>query len=127
MPAAFFAMDLTLMDSLLDFFISTAAAQGAAPAPGLGSGLGGLLLPVMLIVVFYFLLIRPQQKKQKEHRAMVDALAVGTEIVTGGGVLGKVTAVGEQFLTVEVSDGVSVKVQRHSISAVLPKDTIKHA
>jgi preprotein translocase subunit YajC len=86
-----------------------------------------LLLPVMLIVVFYFLLIRPQQKKQKEHRAMVDALAVGTEIVTGGGVLGKVTAVGEQFLTVEVSDGVTVKVQRHSISAVLPKDTIKHA
>jgi preprotein translocase subunit YajC len=86
-----------------------------------------LLLPVMLIVVFYFLLIRPQQKKQKEHRAMVDALSVGTEIVTGGGVLGKVTEVGEQFLTVEVSDGVTVKVQRHSISAVLPKDTIKHA
>jgi preprotein translocase subunit YajC len=115
------------MDSLLDFFISTAAAQDAAPAPGIGGGLSGLLLPVMLIVVFYFLLIRPQQKKQKEHRAMVDALGVGTEIVTGGGVLGKVTAVGEQFLTVEVSDGVTVKVQRHSISAVLPKDTIKHA
>src|SRR6187431_2688780 len=113
------------MDSLLTFFISDAAAQGAAPAPG--GGLSTLLLPVLLIVVFYFLLIRPQQKKQKEHRAMVDALAVGTEIVTGGGVLGKVTAVGEQFLTVEVSDGVTVKVQRHSISAVLPKDTIKHA
>jgi preprotein translocase subunit YajC len=115
------------MDSLLDFLISTAAAQGTAPAPGIGGGLSGLLLPVMLIVVFYFLLIRPQQKKQKEHRAMVDALSVGTEIVTGGGVLGKVTEVGEQFLTVEVSDGVTVKVQRHSISAVLPKDTIKHA
>ena len=114
------------MDSLLDFFISTAAAQDAAPAPGAGA-YGGLLLPVMLIVVFYFLLIRPQQKKQKEHRAMVDALSVGTEIVTGGGVLGKVTEVGEQFLTVEVADGVKVKVQRHSISAVLPKDTIKHA
>jgi preprotein translocase subunit YajC len=114
------------MDSLLDFFISTAAAQDAAPSAGVG-GLSGLLLPVMLIVVFYFLLIRPQQKKQKEHRAMVDALSVGTEIVTGGGVLGKVTEVGEQFLTVEVADGVSIKVQRHSISAVLPKDTIKHA
>ena len=127
MPAEFFAYRTpTLMDSLLDFFISTAAAQDAAPS-AVGTGLGGLLLPVMLIVVFYFLLIRPQQKKQKEHRAMVDALAVGTEIVTGGGVLGKVTAVGEQFLTVEVSDGVTVKVQRHSISAVLPKDTIKHA
>jgi preprotein translocase subunit YajC len=113
------------MESLLDFFISTAAAQNTAAPAGLG-GLSGLLLPVMLIVVFYFLLIRPQQKKQKEHRAMVDALAVGTEIVTGGGVLGKVTEVGEQFLTVEVADGVKVKVQRGSISAVLPKDTIKH-
>ena len=115
------------MDSLLDLFIGTAAAQDAAPSAGLGSGLGGLLLPVMLIVVFYFLLIRPQQKKAKEHRSMVEALAVGTEIVTGGGVLGKVTEVGEQFLTVEIADGVNIKVQRHSISAVLPKDTIKHA
>ena len=115
------------MDALLDFFISSAAAQDAAPSAPLGSGLSGLLLPVMLIVVFYFLLIRPQQKKQKEHRAMVDALAVGTEVITGGGVLGKVTEVGEQFLTVEVADGVQIKIQRHSISAVLPKDTIKHA
>src|SRR5262245_27459285 len=116
------------MDSLLDFFISTAAAQGTttAPASPLG-GLSGLLLPVMLIVVFYFLLIRPQQKKQKEHSAMVSALTVGTEIVTGGGVLGKVTEVGEQFVTVEIADGVHIKVQRHSIGAVLPKDTIKHA
>jgi preprotein translocase subunit YajC len=115
------------MDSLLDFFISTAAAQGATtPASPLG-GISGLLLPVMLIVVFYFLLIRPQQKKQKEHSAMVSALAVGTEIVTGGGVLGKVTEVGEQFVTVEIADGVRIKVQRHSIGAVLPKDTIKHA
>jgi preprotein translocase subunit YajC len=115
------------MDSLLDFFISTAAAQGAtAPTSPLG-GISGLLLPVMLIVVFYFLLIRPQQKKQKEHSAMVSTLAVGSEIVTGGGVLGKVTEVGEQFVTVEIADGVNIKVQRHSIGAVLPKDTIKHA
>ena len=115
------------MDSLLGFFISTAAAQDAGAPTGMGAGLSSLLLPVMLIVVFYFLLIRPQQRKQKEHRAMVEALTVGTEIVTGGGVLGKVTEVGEQFLTVEVADGVNVKIQRHSISAVLPKDTIKHA
>ena len=82
----------------------------------------------MLIVVFYFLLIRPQQKKQKEHtRDGRSTLAVGTEIVTGGGVLGKVTEVGEQFVTVEIADGVNIKVQRHSIGAVLPKDTIKHA
>jgi preprotein translocase subunit YajC len=112
------------MDFLLSFFISDAAAQAASPAAP--SAISTLLLPVMLIVVFYFLLIRPQQKKAKEHRAMVEALAVGTEVVTGGGVLGKVTTVGEQFLTVEIADGINVKVQRASITAVLPKDTIKH-
>jgi preprotein translocase subunit YajC len=113
------------MDSLLSFFISDAAAQTAAPAAP--SAISTLLLPVMLIVVFYFLLIRPQQKKQKEHKAMIEALAVGTEVVTGGGVLGKVTELGEQFITVEIAPGVNIKVQRHSIGAVLPKDTIKHA
>jgi preprotein translocase subunit YajC len=116
------------MDLLLSLFIGTAAAQdAAAPAAAAPSWINAMFLPVMLIVVFYFLLIRPQQKKQKEHKAMVDTLAVGTEIVTGGGVLGKVTEVGEQFLTVEIADGVNIKVQRHSIGAVLPKDTIKHA
>jgi preprotein translocase subunit YajC len=114
------------MDALLSLFISDAVAQ-TATTPSAPSLTSTLLLPVMLIVVFYFLLIRPQQKKQKEHRAMVEALAVGTEIVTGGGVLGKVTELGEQFVTVEISPGVNVKIQRHSISAVLPKDTIKHA
>jgi len=113
------------MQSLLSFFINDAAAQTAAPAAG--SPISALLLPVLLIVVFYFLLIRPQQKKQKEHRLMIDALGVGSEIVTGGGVLGKVTEVGEQFVTVEIADKVQVKVQRHSIAAVLPKDTLKHA
>lgn len=112
------------MESLLSFFISDAAAQTAAPAAG--NPLSALLLPVLLIVVFYFLLIRPQQKKQKEHRAMIDALAVGAEIVTGGGVLGKVTAVSDQFLTVEIASGVEIKVQRHSVAAVLPKDTLKN-
>jgi preprotein translocase subunit YajC len=115
------------MKSLLNLFISDASAQAAAPAAGGGSMVQALLLPVLLIVVFYFLLIRPQQKKQKEHRQMVEALGVGTEVVTGGGVLGKVTEVGEQFLTVEIADGVNVKIQRHSIAAVLPKDTLKHA
>jgi preprotein translocase subunit YajC len=114
------------MESLLNLFISDAAAQTGAPAAG-GSITSALLLPVLLIVVFYFLLIRPQQKKQKEHKQMVEALGVGTEIVTGGGVLGKVTDLGEQFVTVEIADGVKVKIQRHSIASVLPKDTLKHA
>ena len=114
------------MESLLNLFISDAAAQTAAPAAG-GSITSALLLPVLLIVVFYFLLIRPQQKKQKDHKQMVEALGVGTEIVTGGGVLGKVTELGDQFVTVEIADGVNVKIQRHSIASVLPKDTLKHA
>lgn len=115
------------MDFLLNLFISEAAAQAAAPETAAPSLINALFLPVMLIVVFYFLLIRPQQKKQKDHRAMLETLSVGTEIVTGGGVLGKVTELGEQFITVEIADGVKVKIQRHSIGAVLPKDTIKHA
>lgn len=123
MPAAF--RDGPTMD-FLSFFISDAVAQGTTPAAP-GGGMGSLLLIPLMLAAFYFLLIRPQQKKEKERRAMVDALAVGTEIVTGGGVLGKVTALGEQFVTVEIADGVEIKVQRHSIGAVLPKDTIKHA
>jgi preprotein translocase subunit YajC len=128
MPAGFFRHGrLRLMDLLLSLFIGTAAAQDAAAPASSPSLINAMFLPVMLIVVFYFLLIRPQQKKAKEHKAMVETLAVGTEIVTGGGVLGKVTEVGEQFVTVEIADGVNIKVQRHSIGAVLPKDTIKHA
>ena len=115
------------MESLLSFFVSDAAAQAADVAPA-GPGLfGTVALPALLIIVFYFLLIRPQQKRQKDHKVMVDALATGAEVVTGGGVLGKVVEVGEQFLTLEISDGVRVKVQRHSIGAILPKDTIKNA
>jgi preprotein translocase subunit YajC len=113
------------MDSLLTFFVDTAWAQDAPAATG--GGYSALLFPVALIVVFYFLLIRPQQKKQKEHRQMVEALGVGDEVITGGGVLGKVTEIGEQFLTVEIAERVSVKVQRHTVATVLPKGSIKSA
>jgi preprotein translocase subunit YajC len=113
------------MQSLLSFFISDAQAQTAGGGPA--SQFSVLVLPLLLVGVFYFLLIRPQQKKQKEHRAMVDTLAAGNEVVTAGGVLGKVIAVGEQFVTVEVADGVTVKVQKHTITTVVPKDTIRNA
>ena len=86
-----------------------------------------MLLPVVMIVVFYFLLIRPQSKRAKEHRAMVAALEVGSEVATSGGIIGKVTEVSEQFLTVEIAQGVNVKVQRHTVSQVLPKGTLKSA
>lgn len=112
------------MDSLLNFFIDSAWAQaGGEPS----SPLLGFLPLIIIFVLFYFLLIRPQNKKQKEHRAMVDALGSGDEIVTGGGVLGKVTEVGDQFLTVEIANNVSIKVQKHTVAAVLPKGTMKSA
>jgi preprotein translocase subunit YajC len=112
------------MRSVLDFFISPAMAQDAAPPGGLVSP---FVLMIGLFVIFYFLIIRPQNKKQKEHREMVSALSVGDEIVTAGGVLGKVTEIGEQFLNVEVAQNVTVKIQRHTIAAVMPKGTVKSA
>lgn len=111
------------MDSIVDFFISPAYAQAASqPSPLVTFG------PLVAIfVIFYFLIIRPQNKKQKEHREMVAAVSVGDEIVTAGGILGKVTAVGEQFLDVEIAGNVTVKLQRHTVSAVLPKGSVKSA
>ena len=109
----------------MDWLISSASAQAAG---GAQSNPIMQLLPLILIfVVFYFLLIRPQAKRAKEHKAMVAALAVGDEVVTSGGILGKVTEAGEQFLSVEVAEGVRVKVQRHTVSSVLPKGTMKSA
>jgi preprotein translocase subunit YajC len=109
------------MDSILDFLIAPAYAQAAGDQNALG-----MFLPLIAIfVIFYFLIIRPQNKKQKEHREMVAALGTGDEVVTAGGLLGKVTAVGEQFLEVEIADNVTVKVQRHTVATVLPKGTVK--
>ena len=109
----------------MDWLISSASAQAAG---GAQSNPIMQLLPLILIfVVFYFLLIRPQAKRAKEHKAMVAALAVGDEVVTSGGILGKVTEAGKQFLSVEVAEGVRVKVQRHTVSSVLPKGTMKSA
>ena len=104
-------------------FIQDAHAQGQ----GQGDPLLSLLPLVLIFVVFYLLLIRPQNKRQKEHREMVANLAVGDEVVTAGGVLGKVTEVKEQFVRVEVADGVVLSVQRHTIGAVMPKGTVKSA
>jgi len=85
-------------------------------------------LPLIIIfVLFYFLLIRPQMKRQKEHRRMVESIAADDEVVTAGGVLGKVVEVGEQFVTLEVADGVHLKVQRHTLGAVMPKGTYRSA
>jgi preprotein translocase subunit YajC len=110
----------------MDFFINTAQAQAAGAAGG-QSMLQAMLLPALLLVVFYFLLIRPQSKRAKEQREMLLKIATGDEIATTGGILGKVTEVGEQFLTVEIASGVSVKLQQFQVSLVLPKGTVRNA
>lgn len=109
----------------MDFLINSAHAAGGSGAAAGGNPLLSMLPLVVIFVIFWFLLIRPQQKRAKEHRKMVEALGVGDEIVTNGGLLGKVNKVGEQFLTVEIADGVEIRLQRHAVGQVLPKGTIK--
>jgi preprotein translocase subunit YajC len=109
----------------MNSIIPEAYAQGAGAAPG--GSLAPLLMMVVFIVIFYFLLIRPQQKKAKEHQAMLSKLAAGDEVVAAGGVLGKVVELGEQFVTLEIADGVRIKVQRFQISSLVPKGTLKSA
>ncbi|MFN2308856.1 MAG: preprotein translocase subunit YajC [Gammaproteobacteria bacterium] len=105
----------------MDFFISQAWAAEAVPPNPLVS-----LLPLILIfVVFYFLLIRPQQKRAKEHRVMVDGLKKGDYVVTNGGLLGRITELGENFVKLQVSEGVDVKVQRAAVAALMPKESVK--
>ena len=110
---------------LLDFLIPAAHAQatGAAPAGGLGT----LMFPILLVVIMYFLMIRPQMKRAKEHRAMLDKLARGDEVIVAGGLAGTVADIGENFVAVDIADGVRVRVQRSAIGNVLPKGTLKSA
>jgi preprotein translocase subunit YajC len=108
-------------------FISNAYAQSAAGA-GSESMMGGFatMLPLILMfVVMYFLMIRPQMKREKERKAMIEALAKGDEVVVGGGLLGKVAKLGDTFISLEVAAGVEVQVQRAAVIQVLPKGTVK--
>lgn len=107
----------------MSLFISDAMAAGgqAAAEPGFGS-----LIPLVLIfVIFYFLLLRPQMKRAKEHKKMTESLARGDEVVTNGGLLGRIATLDESFITLEVADGVSVKVQRSAVGSLMPKGTLK--
>jgi len=106
----------------MGFFISDAYAQGGG---GGGAPYGDIMFLVLLFAVFYFLLIRPQQKRAKEHKKMVEAVAKGDEVVTNGGLLGKVLEIGDNFLTVNIAEGVDVKLQRSSVASSVPKGTIK--
>ena len=107
----------------MNFFISDAMAEGAAAPAG-----GGFQLIIMMAIFFgimYFMIIRPQQKRAKEHKTLIESLGKGDEVVTGGGIIGKVTNLGDNFIEMSVSDNTTIKVQRQAIATVMPKGTMK--
>lgn len=107
----------------MDFFISPAWAQQAQQ----GGGMQLLVMIGVFFLIMYFLLIRPQQKRAKEHKSLLSSLTKGDEVLASGGILGKVTDVGDSFVTLEVQSGIKIKVQKQSVSSVMPKGTIKHS
>jgi len=107
---------------MLELFINNVWAQEAPPQ---GGGVMGLLPLIIIFVVFYFFLIRPQMKQAKEHRQMVSSLGKGDEVVTNGGMLGKINKVGDNFIILEIAKNIEVKVQKNSVSATMPKGTMK--
>ncbi|MBE9567349.1 MAG: preprotein translocase subunit YajC [Proteobacteria bacterium] len=112
----------------MSFFISDAIAEAAPAATGAAQTadpLASLLLPIGLVVLFYFFLIRPQSKRQKEHRKLVDELQKGEEVLTSGGILGKITGISDDFIILEIADNVSIRIQRSAIQTIMPKGTIK--
>jgi preprotein translocase subunit YajC len=102
--------------------IGQAWAQGAG---GVGGDMLGLLPILLMFVVLYFLMIRPQMKRAKEHKAMIEALQKGDEVVTAGGVVGRVSKIGDNYVSLQVADNVEITVQRPSVQVVLPKGTLK--
>jgi len=113
---------------MLDFLISNAVAAedvSTVVEEAAQPGFEGLLFPIALIAIFYFLLIRPQQKRTKEHKKIVSEAKKGDEIVTNGGLLGKITEVGDHFLSLEISNNVTIQVSKSSIASVMPKGTYK--
>jgi len=109
----------------MNSLIPPAWAQGAPASPA--SQIPFLLVMAAIFVMFYLVLWRPQQKKQKEHQTLISKLSVGDEVVTTGGLLGKITDVGDSFITLEIAEGVRIKVQKFQISALMPKGTLKSA
>jgi len=107
----------------MDFLIQNAWAQAEQPPD---AGFINLVMLIVLFVVFYFLLIRPQTKRAKEHKQMVESLAKGDEVVTNGGLLGKIVSLGDNFVVLEVDSNTQVKVQRQAVAAVMPKGTMKN-
>ena len=107
---------------MLDFFLSPAYAQQAAQQPNALIQFAPL---VILVILFYFMLIRPQMKRAKEQKQMIESLAKGDEAVTNGGLAGKIVSIGEAYISLEVADNVVIKIQRSAITSILPKGTLK--
>jgi preprotein translocase subunit YajC len=108
----------------MSFSISPVIAQAAAPQPA-GGGMSMIIMMVVLFGLMYFMMIRPQMKRQKEHRALIASLSKGDEVVTNGGIAGRVDEVGDTFITVEIATNVKVKVQKAAVQQVLPKGSLK--
>ncbi len=108
----------------MDFFISNAYAQVGDASP---SGLMSFLPLIVIFAVFYFMLIRPQMKRSKEHKQLVSQLSKGDEVITNGGLLGKITDVSDSFVTLELADNLQIKLQRQAVANVMPKGTMKNA
>ena len=108
----------------MDFFISNAMAAGEAPE---GGGLQLVFMVALFFGIMYFMIIRPQSKKAKEHASLLDSLTKGDEVVTNGGILGKIVKLGDNFIELKVSDSSNIKIQRHAIASVMPKGTMKGA
>ena len=105
--------------------ISNAWAQAAPAAADAGGGLLGMLPIALMFVVLWFLMIRPQMKKAKEHKSMVEAMQKGDEVLTNGGIAGRITKVGETYIAVEIADNVEISLQKAAVTAILPKGTLK--
>ena len=106
----------------MNFFISDAMAADAAPQ---GGGLQLIIMMAIFFGIMYFMIIRPQQKRAKEHKELIASITKGDEVVAGGGIIGKVTNVGDNFIEMSVSDSTTIKVQRQAVAAVMPKGTMK--
>jgi preprotein translocase subunit YajC len=109
----------------MSFFNSDAIADAGTAAAQSPSPLASLILPIGLVVLFYFFLIRPQSKRQKEQKQMIADLQKGEEVITSGGILGKITSINENFITLEVAKDVSIKIQKAAVQTIMPKGTVK--
>ena len=108
----------------MSFFISDALAQ-AGGAGAQADPLASLILPIGLVVLFYFFLIRPQSKRQKEQKQMIADLQKGEEVITSGGILGKITKINDDFITLEIAENTSLRIQKNAVQTLMPKGTIK--